>query len=210
MPISNGYVTLAEIKTAIGGVTGSDKDGDLERAVESASRAIDEFCRRRFWQDPSVVARYYTADPDAYTVVTDDISTATGLIVATDPGDDGTFEITWTKDTDFRLLPINADADSEPWTQLERIRTGSYTFPDHKHRVKVTAKFGWATTPTAIKQACLTQAIRFYQRRNSPFGVAGSTEFGAVRLLNKLDPDVEMGIKPYRRIRVPGQKIAVA
>ena len=205
MAISNGYVTLAEIQSALGG---SSNTSDLERAVEAASRSIDDFCRRRFWQDSTVVARYYTAN-DSYLVVTDDISTSTGLIVATDPGDDGTFEVTWTIDSDFRLEPVNAAADSEPWTSIERIKTGSYTFPSHKNRVKVTAKFGWAATPTAIKQACLIQAERLYKRKDSPFGVAGSTDFGVVRLLSKLDPDVEQLVKPYRRLRLPGVRVAV-
>lgn len=206
MSITNGYVTLTEIQNALGG---SSNTTDLERAVEAASRSIDDYCRRRFWQDSAVVTRYYTA-VDRDRVVVDDISTSTGLVVTTDPGDDGTFETTWTIDTDFRCLPINAAADSEPWTVLERIRTGSYVFPSHEYRVSVTAKFGWATTPTIVKQACLIQAGRLYKRKDSPFGVAGSSEFGAVRLLAKLDPDVEQLLKPYRRIELPGVSVAVA
>lgn len=206
MAITNGYVTLAEAQAAIGG---SSNTADWERAIEAASRAIDDFCRRRFWQDGSVVARYYTATDDCR-VVTDDISTSTGLLVATDPGDDGTFEQSWTIDTDFRLEPVNAAADSEPWTYIERATRGSYVFPSHRNRVKVTAKFGWATTPTLVKQACLIQASRFYERKNSPFGVAGSSEFGVVRLMSKLDPDVEAMVKPLKRIRIPGVTRAVA
>lgn len=209
MALSNAYITLAEFKTALtsgSGVTGSTKDADMERAIEAASRSIDDYTRRRFWQDGSVVVRYYTAHCSDE-VITDDISTSTGLIVATDPGDDGTFEYTWTIDTDFRLEPVNASADSEPWTSIERLRNGAYAFPSHKNRVKVTAKFGWATTPTAVKDACLIEATRLYMRPTSPFGVAGGGEFGAVRLLSKMDPDAEKLLKPYRRARVPGQTV---
>lgn len=204
MAITNGYITLAEAQSAVGG---SSNTADWERAIEAASRALDEYTRRRFWQDGSVVARYYTASTDGL-VITDDISTSTGLLVATDPGDDGTFEQSWTIDTDFRLEPVNAAADSKPWTSIERTTTGGYVFPPHRNRVKVTAKFGWATTPTIVKQACLIQASRYYERKNSPFGVAGSNEFGVVRLMNKLDPDVEQMVKPLQRKRLPGMKIA--
>lgn len=208
MAISNGYLTLAEFKAAIGGVSGSDKDADIERAIEGASRSIDQYTRRRFWQDPTAVTRYYTAT-DASLVVTDDISTTTGLVVKTDPGDDGTFEVTWTVDADFRLTPVNAAADSEPWTAIERIRTGSYVFPNHEHRVSVTAKFGWASVPTDIETACLIEALRLYKRKDAPFGVAGTDNVGVIRLFAKIDPDAEKLIRPHRRVRLPGLRVAV-
>lgn len=210
MTITNGYLTLAEIKVALGGVTGSGLDADLERAIEAASRSIDEYTRRRFWQDSTEAERFYTADDDGKLVV-DDISTTTNLVVKTDAAGDGTYETTWTRGTDFRVTPINAAADGEPWTVIERITVGGrYAFPSADYGVSVTAKFGWAAVPTAIEQACLIEALRLFKRKDSPFGVAGSTEFGAVRLLNKMDPDAEKLIKPFRRIRLPGQRVAVA
>lgn len=57
---------------------------------------------------------------------------------------------------------------------------------------------GEGSTPSAIVNACLLQASRFWSRRSSPFGVAGSPEFGnELRLLNRLDPDVEVMLGPY-------------
>lgn len=209
MAIANGYITLTEFKAATsGGITGTGSDADIERAIEAASRAIDHYDRRRFWQDPTVATRYYTVSGDGVKVIVDDISTSVGLIVTTDPGDDGTYETTWTLDTDFRLLPVNASADSEPWTTLERMRSGSNAWPSHEHRIKVVAKFGWASTPTDIKQACLTLAQRLFHRRTSPFGVAGNGDFGVVRI-GKQDNDVISLITPYRRVRVPGATVAL-
>ncbi len=47
--------------------------------------------------------------------------------------------------------------------------------------------------PAMIKQACLIQMARWFKRQDSPFGVLGSPEFGNyTRLLNRLDPDVEV------------------
>jgi hypothetical protein len=55
------------------------------------------------------------------------------------------------------------------------------------------------TIPDAVKYACLIQAGRFYKRKDSLFGVAGSPEMGnELRLLAKLDPDVQVLIRPYK------------
>lgn len=55
------------------------------------------------------------------------------------------------------------------------------------------------TVPDSIKLACLLQASRFFIRREAPFGIAGSPEAGSeLRLLAKVDPDVEVILGPYR------------
>jgi hypothetical protein len=52
--------------------------------------------------------------------------------------------------------------------------------------------------PAAVKLATEIQAERFFKRRDAPFGVVGSAEFGNfARLLNKLDPDVELLISGH-------------
>lgn len=57
---------------------------------------------------------------------------------------------------------------------------------------------GEAAVPEAVVNACLLQASRYWSRRSAPFGVAGSPELGnELRLLNKLDPDVEVLLGPY-------------
>jgi len=54
--------------------------------------------------------------------------------------------------------------------------------------------------PGPIHQACLIQTNRLIMRRDAPFGVAGSPEVGSeVRLLARLDPDVETMVRPYMR-----------
>lgn len=52
--------------------------------------------------------------------------------------------------------------------------------------------------PSAVKQACLIQASRFFTRRYAPFGVAGSPDSGSeIRLLAKVDVDVAVILGPY-------------
>jgi hypothetical protein len=46
----------------------------------------------------------------------------------------------------------------------------------------------------------MLQASRFYARRDSPYGVAGSPDLGSeVRLLSKVDPDVAVSLADYVR-----------
>lgn len=52
--------------------------------------------------------------------------------------------------------------------------------------------------PASIKLACEIQAERYFKRRDAPFGVLGSPEFGTfTRLQSVLDPDVELLLNSY-------------
>lgn len=199
MAISNGYATLAELKSYVAIPSGDTADDTLlELAVEAASREIDTFCGRRFWVDPSVVARYYTATDGDAVDIPEGISTTTGLIIKTDDDDDGTYETTWTANTDYRLEPINAAANGEPWTRI--VAVGDRLFPTTIYRgVEITSKAGWATVPTPVKQACLILASKLFKRKDSPFGVAGSAEYGSELRILAGDRDAERLLGQYRR-----------
>lgn len=196
------YATLEALKVFVG-IPDDDTADDtvLTLALDSASAQIDAFCDRTFTADSMATIRDYSVAQTGYVDV-DPISTTTGLVVQSDDNNDGTFETTWTIDTDFRLEPINAAAHGEPWTRL--VALGTRWFPRLAYRpgVRVTAKFGWpgGTAPAAVENAALIQASRLFKRKDSPFGVAGSVEFGSeIRLLAKLDPDVESLLRQYRR-----------
>jgi hypothetical protein len=49
-----------------------------------------------------------------------------------------------------------------------------------------------------VTQACIIQASRIYKRLDSPLGVAGFGDMGAIRV-GKVDPDVAMLIRPYKK-----------
>lgn len=58
-----------------------------------------------------------------------------------------------------------------------------------------------AEVPDVIQMATLLQAARFFKRKGAPFGIAGSPEMGSeLRLLSRLDPDVELMLFGQRRI----------
>lgn len=197
------YATLAELRDYVGIPPADTADDDvLQLALDAAAAQIDSYTGRTFAIDASVVQRVYVPQ-DATTVNVDPIATLTGLVVQTDDNDDGSFETTWTIGTDFRVDPPNAAATGFPWSRI--VATGSKRFPINsavfEPSVAVTAKYGWPTAPPApIKQANLIQSSRLFKRKDAPFGVAGSVEFGSeIRLLAKLDPDVEALLAPYRR-----------
>ncbi len=210
MAITNGYTDLATMRALLHIEVGADTGDDarIEVAVEAASRAIDRHTGRRFWQDPTVVARVYTPVAGTRDLRVDDISTATGLLVNGDLDGDGVYETTYTFGTDFIMQPANAAADAEPWKWLRRVGTAglgpvpySGSWPCRENSIQVTAQFGWAAVPTAVRMATQLQASRLYKRREAPFGVAGSPEFGSeIRLLAKLDPDVALLLKGLRRM----------
>ena len=196
------YVSTTELAayTRIGDV---DDDAQIELATTAASRAVDQRCRRQFGLLDAVEARYYTARWVCpllrWVVDIDDLMSTAGLVVAVALDDeldytDGTI-------TGYDLLPVNAAADGRPWSQLA-VRSGSSVQPNCTvNGVRVTARWGWPGIPDPIRQACLLQASRLLSRRDSPFGVAGSAEMGSeVRLLARLDPDVAVAVRPFRRV----------
>ena len=67
--------------------------------------------------------------------------------------------------------------------------------------IKVVGVYGWPSIPIAIKQACIIQASRIYKRLDSPMGIVGFGDMGAIRVSNQLDPDVAQLVMPYKRMR---------
>lgn len=196
------YVTVADLKRYVR-IPAADleDDAELATAITSASRAIDRSADRQFGQTAAVEDRIYTASFDRFrsrwVVDIDDVMTDTGLVVAADRADDGSFS---TPITAFRLHPFNAAPESRPWTKVIVDRSAAEQPNDVEGGVQVTAQFGWLAIPESIIQATLLQASRFFARRQAPFGIAGSPDVGSeMRLLNRVDPDVEVSIGPYRR-----------
>jgi hypothetical protein len=170
-------------------------------AIAAASRAIDQTCGRQFGKTGSVEARYYTPVWDRqrgrWVVPIDDVMTTTGMLVRLDLQDDATFTDAI---TDYNLKPVNAAALGRPWTEIV-VHPDSTNTPDGTpDSVEVTATWGWTAVPDTITQACLLQSSRFLSRRDSPYGVAGSSEMGSeMRLMDKVDPDVAVALRPYQR-----------
>lgn len=198
------YITPAVLRTYIKDDSIISPDS-VAGACTAASRLVDSYCERYFYQDATVSDRFYTPC-SLYEVETDDISTTSGLIVAADSGYDGTYAQAWTIVSDFFLEPVNPAASGVtlPYRKITALYSnagGKYFYPRYRGYtrpyVKVTAKWGWSSVPDAIVQATKILAARYLKMSDAPFDVAGFNEFGAVRV-REYSPAAETLLRPFK------------
>lgn len=209
MAVTNGLCTAAQLKSyfALNSMpppVGGDEDANIDRAINSASRAIGRWCGRQFYDAGSASARRFVGR-DAYCLVVDDFHTTTGLVIKTDENDDGTFEVTWTS-SDYELEPIDGVQDGMPGWPYQKIHAvGSYTFPiptglgARRYTVEVTARWGWSSVPDDVVQAALQVSAELYRRGSAPFGIAQTVEFGPIRLASDTVRAVSSLLHDFRR-----------
>ena len=204
MAITNGYATLDQVKSALKIIDNID-DTLLELAVEAASREIDAYCGRVFY-DMGSGSRFYAAS-DPYFCPIDDCQSVTQI--ATAVTSNGNYDTVWANPStgqnngDYQVEPLNAayptDGIIAPITGVRAL--WRYLFPTigGNALVKVTGTWGWASTPTAVKQATVILASRIFKRNDSPMGVAGFGDMGVMRI-SRTDPDVAALVDTYRKV----------
>lgn len=194
MPITNGYCTLSQLKQVLR-VNDTVDDVLFETRIEEASRVIEDYCNRRFYADSSATARLFVAT-ESTTVVVDDISTTSGLVVKVDSAGDGTYATTLTS-ADFQAEPLNAISRGVPITRIVTTSSGRLPTTSAPAGVQVTARWGWPAVPTPVQSACVLLAGRLVKRGDSLLGVAGFGDLGAITV-RSIDPDVQRMLAPYR------------
>lgn len=196
MAVVNGYCTVAEVRSQLTDSSSKLDAALLEKAVNGTSRAIDEYCGRRFWQDAAPAARLYVAGcRDRLEVA--DISTQVGLLVEVDPGRSGTW--TTLDAADYHLEPLNADMDGSAyawWTLV--IDSGAGLPVSKRPLVRITARWGWSAVPDQVSSAAVLKAVSLFKRKDAPFGIAGFADFGGVRI-SREDPGVVGLIYPFQK-----------
>lgn len=185
------YASLSLLKSALGmASTDTTADDLLQQALSASSRSVEEYCERRFYLDATATVRVYRTKgrvicqrDGSQRLAVDDIGSTSGLVVEVG---DGT---TWTAiaAADYETYPDNALARLRAITAI--VLPDSTTFSTNR-RARITARWGWPAIPSQAEQASLLQAARLYRRKDSPQGVAGSPDWGLVRVPN-LDPDVK-------------------
>lgn len=189
------YVSSVELKAFLR-ISDAADDAQVALAVTAASRAVDDHCNRQFGKVAAPEARKYTAwfnyDRDVWVVDIDDLQDATGLAVT----------IGGTAVTAYTLEPVNAVLEGKAWTRLVVASDSAVQPTGAANEVGAVGPWGWTATPTTVKQASHLQASRFFSRRTSPYGIAGSPQDGSeMRLLARVDPDVAVALRGYRRPR---------
>jgi hypothetical protein len=203
--LGDPYAELDELQTRLGGTNNSDDDAAMNSALRVVSRGLEKVCHRQFNKATSATARIYGTDSVGTSVlsksvaIVDDFHTTTGLAIATDTSDDGSFGSAWSA-TDYQLEPLSGIVDGETGWPYWLIRAvGSNSFPMSLRRapLQVTAQWGWAAVPAAVKEACLVVAEETFKLKDAPFGVANLGEWGVARV--KANPMAMAMIHPYRR-----------
>ena len=199
MGVTNGYVTLADLKS-INEIEDDRDDAILEKAIESISRFIDQTTWRRFFS--ATETRYYTPGESVLLLI-DDLTSITSL--KTDEDGDRVYEITWSN-TDYDLLPLNAVLDGLPWTEIHTTPNGDYSFPLIARSIELAGDFGYVAdgedAPWQIRDACILGCNRITERYKTPLGVAGSASLGELRIVVKNlknDPDFMDLINPFSK-----------
>ena len=199
MAITNGYCSLADVKSALR-ITDAVDDSLIELSIEAASREIDGYCQRAFY---STTATRVFNSTNSFICETDDIVSVTTLKTSVS----GTsYDTTWNA-TDYQLEPLNGVTAglTQPYTRVRAIGlnlfpiwnvTGTYS---NFASVQITGVFGWASIPTAVKQAAVLLSMRQFKRYDSPMGVMGMGDIGAIRV-GRVDPDVEALLMPFKKM----------
>jgi len=187
------YATLVQVKAALR-ISDNVDDTMLNLALSSTDEAINAYCGRTFGTAATDTARYYAAAKADY-IELDDLQSVTTVEYSRDGA-------TWTTTTDYQSEPLNQFSDGLTWpiTRMRAINNFQWYNMQGIQTVKITGKFAFGSIPSSVTQAAVLQASRFFKRLDSPMGVTMG-EFGALRLLSRVDPDVEVLLYPYRKFR---------
>lgn len=202
--MANEYATLAQIKQRRDPDTSRAWSSAEEAAIDAArlavSRAIDNYCGRRFYAESSVTREFTPTWLDL--LVIPDLATLTTL--KTDTTGDGSFDTTWAA-ADYLLEPENAADISHPFTQIRvSTLTGSaaHYFPLTRRSVEIAGTWGWPAVPGPVYEVCVLETLRVLQQAESPSGVVASAELLRTLVVPAMHPTSKMMLAPYRRVRV--------
>jgi len=157
MAVTDAYATAAEYR-AVAGKSDTAADAQILIDLTACTRLFERESGQFFTKDATAVARLFRPKWSDWLDLTYEggcpgIATTSGLEIKVDTDGDGSFadETAWAS-TDYELHPLQADKGAEvrPWTDIKVARNGTQRFIPGG-LVQVTAVFGWAAVPAAVK-----------------------------------------------------------
>ena len=141
--MSGSYLSLDALKSGSAlDIHGADQDARLLSVLEAASRLVDRYCNRHFFELSAVRSFDGTGAPRLHIP---DLIGVDSPGLRTDDDADGLFETAWAP-SEYLLLPSNADPEtagnplSRPYTAVEA--AGKKRL--HKGRkIEITGRWGW-------------------------------------------------------------------
>lgn len=182
------YVGLEEMRDRLGTAMDSTDDYALQTAIATATGWINEYCGRAF----NRVTETRTYQPaDIWLLDTDDIVPGTPITMKVDQDGDGIYEDTWTQGTDYQLRygpgRYNGAVTgvARPFRQLQ-VTGGKwlpFTWPYARlDRVQIATTWGWPQVPWQVTEAARILSADLFKLKDAPFGIAGSSDLGAIRV----------------------------
>lgn len=227
---SSSYATVKEFKNQIEKVTDT-KDVEIQAILDAASQAIDRICNRKdgFVAAPNPVARSFPGSGTFVQYIDQFVSVS---LVEVKSSPSSTIWDTWSVNDyvpfagdevspNFNPLPygpysglmVTATGTSRIFTSglfsnqigfhSDMARLNNNALGRNLPTVRVTARWGFAdVVPAIIKQACLTQAARWWKRGSSAWNDSmANGETGAVTYKKVVDPDIKLMLYEGRMIR---------
>lgn len=186
------YCDLSDLKEWLT-ISDGAHDPILASVADAAAERIDAYCGRTFSVASGVSTWLVEPARVGWRIETPDFASTSGLVVET------TFDhVAWSSTSAFVAYPLN-HLDGFPYTEIRFTTAAPPAAQDARPTVRVTAPFGWASTPAPVEFANKLQAARWFRRKDTPDGLAGGGDFGIVRVNSKLDPDVADSLNQYRR-----------
>jgi hypothetical protein len=192
------YATLSQVKAALR-ITDQIDDSLLNTSIDAASRWVDGWCGRTFTKASGTATKDYVPSGRMEPLFVNDLTTVVSIRIDEDL--DRTFT-TLLNPIDFQLEPVNGSfGNGFPFYIIRPQEDGYWPTSYGRATVRVQATYGWPAIPEAVREATILQASRLYTRLDSPLGIAGFGDMGAMRVSFKGDPDVTMLLAPYRRAK---------
>jgi hypothetical protein len=192
------YATLSQVKAALR-ITDQIDDSLLNTSIDAASRWVDGWCGRTFTKASGTATKDYVPSGRMEPLFVNDLTTVVSIRIDEDL--DRTFT-TLLNTIDFQLEPVNGSfGNGFPFYIIRPQEDGYWPTSYGRATVRVQATYGWPAIPEAVREATILQASRLYTRLDSPLGIAGFGDMGAMRVSFKGDPDVTMLLAPYRRAK---------
>ncbi len=182
MAIGDPYNSRDDFKSALE-ITSDDEDEWIDRCLRGARAAIEHRTWPTFWKTPSAETRTIDVAGRVLPVRT---STYSYMKVLLRNGIASQVGFSVPSYGSARLSPSDAIDDGKPYDSILLPWGSSFgTFGT----LDVVAQWGWPEVPADITWAHQMQSNRYYRRKGSPEGIAGSAEWGLTRI-PALDPDV--------------------